>query len=120
MSKQETDKPLTPAQQQAVQSLADGVRPLRVAAQAAGVSLSTLMRWKKQPLFRRTLEETLRERLSDAACGALSVVREIMENADSDNVRLSAAKDILDRAGLKPGGDKKETDNELRVVVEYH
>lgn len=33
---------------------------------------------------------------------ALAALRKLVDTADSDSVRLSAVKDILDRAGYKP------------------
>ena len=43
-----------------------------------------------------------RERINAMVDPALYALRQLVDNADSDSVRLSAIKDILDRAGYKP------------------
>lgn len=42
------------------------------------------------------------ERIAEMVDPALSALRQLVDTADSDSVRLSAIKDILDRAGYKP------------------
>lgn len=46
--------------------------------------------------------DKIREYLEDKAETAASIVFEIAQFGESDNVRLGASKDILDRAGFKP------------------
>ncbi len=41
---------------------------------------------------------------------SLSAIKSLIEQGDSESVRLAAAKDILDRSGLKPV-DRVETTN---------
>jgi phage terminase small subunit len=53
---------------------------------------------KKQ--FIREIEDATREAMQDAVPGALAQIKELSASADSESVRLQAAKDILDRAGL--------------------
>ena len=55
---------------------------------------------KKQ--FIREIEDATRQAMQDAIPGALAQIKELATAADSESVRLQAAKDILDRAGLKP------------------
>ena len=40
--------------------------------------------------------------MRDAIPGALAQIKQLSAAAESESVRLQAAKDILDRAGLKP------------------
>jgi phosphopentomutase len=40
--------------------------------------------------------------IQDCVPGALMVLKNLSEGAESESVRLGAVKDILDRAGLKP------------------
>lgn len=44
----------------------------------------------------------VQEYIEDKAEKAASIVYEIAQSSEHDNVRLSASKDILDRAGFKP------------------
>ncbi len=44
----------------------------------------------------------IREHLLDSSIKAAGVLRELMDNAKSDYVKLEASKDVLDRAGFKP------------------
>jgi phage terminase small subunit len=75
---------------------------IREAAAKAGVSERTAHRRMKDPAFRQSINETWSElvreavgRLGDAATHAANVLRELL-NADSETVRLSAARSILD------------------------
>jgi transposase len=84
-----------------ITSLAAG-DSIREAAAKAGVSERTAHRRMKDPAFRQRVNETwsdlVREavgRLGDAAAHAANVLRELL-NADSETVRLSAARSILD------------------------
>ena len=49
---------------------------------------------------------------------ALSQLRRLVDNADSDSVKLTAIRDILDRAGYKLP-DRVESDNAVTIRVEY-
>jgi hypothetical protein len=42
------------------------------------------------------------DRIAEMVDPALSALRHLVDEADADSVRLSAIKDILDRAGYKP------------------
>jgi hypothetical protein len=42
------------------------------------------------------------ERIAEMVDPALNALRKLVDEADQDSVRLSAIKDILDRAGYKP------------------
>ena len=52
--------------------------------------------------FAREIEEETRRMMQAAVPGALAQVVDLAATAQSEAVRLQAAKDILDRAGLKP------------------
>jgi predicted transcriptional regulator len=54
------------------------------------------------------------ERIQGAAGEAFDVVKNLMDNADSERVRQTSAFDILDRAGFKP----KETTANLNLNVD--
>lgn len=61
----------------------------------------TISRWKKQPKFQEELAAAQRNFLDDLARPAIRAMRELLES-ESDQVKLQAAKDILDRTGYKP------------------
>ncbi len=47
------------------------------------------------------IEQKMQERLRGSGPRALSVIEELMTRADSEQVRLGAAKDMLDRGGYR-------------------
>lgn len=50
----------------------------------------------------QNLNRDLREMFVEEAQEAFKTMKDLMKNSGQDNVRYSAAKDILDRAGFKP------------------
>jgi phage terminase small subunit len=50
----------------------------------------------------QNLNRDLRELFVEEAQQAFETMKDLMKNSGQDNVRYSAAKDILDRAGFKP------------------
>jgi DNA-binding ferritin-like protein len=63
----------------------------------------------------KTTADDIRERLLQASASAFQTLLELLENAETDTVRLRAAQDILDRAGFKPV-DKREVSGVSSVV----
>lgn len=57
--------------------------------------------------------ERARERIQQAAPAAVDVLEELMETATSEPVRLGAAKEILDRAGVRGG-----TEIDAKITLE--
>jgi hypothetical protein len=49
--------------------------------------------------------ERARQRLTQAAPAAVDVLEELLESAESEPVKLKAATEILDRAGVRAGYD---------------
>jgi len=60
--------------------------------------------------FRQEIEERTKKMVQDMVPISLSAIKSLIEQGDSESVRLAAAKDILDRSGLKPV-DRVETTN---------
>ena len=52
--------------------------------------------------FRNEIQEATQKLLADKIPENLQILTELARNATSETVRLSAVRDILDRAGLKP------------------
>ena len=57
--------------------------------------------------FQDEIQKRVHERLRGSGPKALSVVEELMVSADSETVRLGAAKDMLDRGGFKVYQDEE-------------
>ena len=74
------------------------------AAEMAGYSKKGLkqMGHMLKQQFEREIEDRKKKMIQDAVPAALTQISRLSTGAESENVRLSAAKDILDRAGLKP------------------
>ena len=76
-------------------------------ARVAGYSDRSLpsLRAEASRLKRRLasqIAEELRLKIINSAPRALSILRDLALNADSEHVRMKASMDILDRAGFKP------------------
>ena len=111
---------LTAKQLRAVELLLEGKMSLKQIASQVGVSESTLSRWKKDEAFSAFYAQGLRRVLNDAAAEALRTEMQILLHSDSDSSRLSAAKDLLDRAGFKTrDAADKNADNRLQITVCY-
>jgi len=52
--------------------------------------------------FKREIEERIKKMVQDSIPAALNQISQLAQTATSEQVRLNASKDILDRAGLKP------------------
>lgn len=80
--------------------LAGEISQKEIAAQV-GVTEQTIINWKKNEEFINEFNDALRNNINTAAGKAFKRELELLKKADSDSVSLSAAKDILDRAGFK-------------------
>ena len=52
--------------------------------------------------FKSEIEDRIKKMVQDSIPAALSQISALAQTATSEQVRLNASKDILDRAGLKP------------------
>ena len=59
--------------------------------------------YKLKEQFAKEIEERTKKMLQDSVPGALSNLKTLSTEAISEAVKLGAIKDILDRAGYKPG-----------------
>lgn len=75
-------------------------------ADIVGVRRETVSKYQNHPEFDELKMKYEREFLGDLVSPALRTLRKLL-NSENDNVRLNAAKDILDRTGHKPI-DKQE------------
>lgn len=111
---------LNPKQLKAIELLLCGNISLAGIAEEVGVSVSTVSKWKNSEEFANEYSARLKEVMNDAAVKAFKTVTDIMSNSDSDSSRLSAAKDLLDRAGYKAkDNDRSQLDKQLNITVNY-
>ena len=52
--------------------------------------------------FKNEIEDRIKKMVQDSVPAALSQISSLAQTATSEQVRLNASRDILDRAGLKP------------------
>ena len=72
------------------------------AAELAGYGSPKQRGYELKNKFALEIEERTRKMIQDCVPGALSQLKSLAEDAESESVRLGAVKDILDRAGMKP------------------
>lgn len=98
---------IRPIHREAIRRIVSG-QTVSAAARDVGLSRSYLAALKNQdPLFKSELEKAMLNKEADVlkriqltSYEALDVVRELMREGKSENIRLQAAQTILDRAGF--------------------
>ena len=112
-------KPLTEKEEAFVIALVDNKRePLDAFYEAGYTGENESVNKNRSKRIQRHLwlhiEKRIKERVGETATLALNVLEQLMREADSENVRLNAARDILSRAGYD-AVQRQET-----VVKEVH
>lgn len=103
------------------------------AAEAVGVVPGTVSEWFKIPEFMKTYEEMRNRLLQEASYRALQEMIRLSIGAQSESVRVAAAKDLMSRAGMDAitkqeitqktimvGLDDEEEDANQHQVEEEH
>ena len=112
-------KKLTGQQIKCIELMLDGKTQVEIANEI-GVAEVTVSRWKKQDLFREKLKEAVNLKFERMAVIAQLTIQNLATNAQSESVRLNAAKDILDRGGYKPIDEQKITaDGDFCITSDY-
>ena len=112
-------KKLTNQQIKCIELMLDGESQESI-AKKIGVARETISRWKKQDLFRDKLKEAVNLKFERMAVIAQLTIQNLATNAQSESVRLNAAKDILDRGGYKPVDEQKITaDGDFCITIDY-
>ncbi|MCD8068680.1 MAG: hypothetical protein LUE87_07305 [Lachnospiraceae bacterium] len=88
-------------QRKCLELLVSGKFTQKEIAEQIKVSQQTICAWKKNAEFMQEYNGQLKNAIRSMAAKAFRTETELL-NADSEMVRLAAAKDILDRAGFKP------------------
>ena len=113
--------------------VASGAKSKTIAAEL-GVAEATVSNWLRQPWFQANVNQIIQDEFSgditqmlkSAASTAVIVQMELMHNSTSDQVRLKAAQDVLDRYRGKPtnfvhhtnGSLSEDPDAEMRRLEE--
>lgn len=99
---------LTPAKTRTILLWLTGQYTQRKIAQIVGVSENTIRAWLCDPLIQAVVQEiqkrefaVIESNLKAMSYKAIETMDQLLDS-DMDNVRFSAAKDILDRGGHKP------------------
>jgi hypothetical protein len=117
----------TPQREKAALAVAESATIVE-AAGVAGVTRKTIHEWLKAPEFKARVDEYLEEVVSaarsimrrNATAAAKTVVDLSVWGLPGHTTRLAAAKDVLDRVGLKPVQEvKQENSGAVTVRWEY-
>ena len=92
---------LKPKQTKCIEMLTGGRYTQAQIAKELKISEQTICNWKKNNEFTTELNEKTRICIQTLAPKAVHTMERLL-SSESDNVRFSAAKDILDRTGFKP------------------
>lgn len=87
-------------------------------AEIVGVGPGTISEWFLSEEFRSEHQKLLQSKLNSIASRALEVMTELMNNAESENVRFSAAKDLMSRNGMDAVSKSEITQKTIVIGVE--
>lgn len=93
-------------QKKCIEMLVSGDMSQNEIAKALGVNPGTISDWKKKEEFREEYSRAIKIVINSIVPKAVQTISSLL-NADSEQVRLAAAKDVLDRAGYKAQDDIK-------------
>lgn len=82
----------------AIEMTAAGAAPTTILHEL-GISEATLYRWRRNPKFQAAVSERVQAYIRAAAGQAYKNIVELSQSAKSENVRLNASKDLLERGG---------------------
>lgn len=104
------DTMLNAKQRKCIDLLVTGRYTQAQIAKELKITPQTICNWKKDPEFSQELQACLKSCIQTLAPKAVKTLESLL-NSESDNVRFSAARDILDRTGFKPGENISVTSN---------
>ncbi|HIW85842.1 MAG TPA: helix-turn-helix domain-containing protein [Candidatus Eubacterium faecipullorum] len=109
-------------QKQCLELMLSGEFTQKQIAEKIGVTEQTITNWKKKEEFCKEYNSALKRKINLHAAAAFKAEADLLKRADSDAVKLNAAKDILDRAGFKPRDEVsliQSADESLKEMTEY-
>ena len=93
-------------QKKCIELLVSGDMSQNEIAKTIGVIPGTISDWKKKDEFKEEYNRANKIVINSIVPKAVQTISSLL-NADSEQVRLAAAKDVLDRAGYKAQSDVK-------------
>jgi len=93
---------LTEQQYKCIELMIEGNLTQKEIASELRIAEQTICVWKRIEEFRKEKDRLLKESFSDIAPSCKKELYRLATKAESEQVRLGALKDILDRAGYKP------------------
>lgn len=105
---------LTPAQKECIKLMIGGDLKLKDIAAQIGVTQNTISNWRRNDLFVETYERAVRDGLANTAAKALRTMVGLLDSP-IDNVRYSAAKDLLDRCGYR--GEENDGNKFNQIII---
>ena len=97
---------LNKKQKKCIELMVSGDMSQNEIAKTIGVIPGTISDWKKKDEFREEYNRANKIVINSIVPKAVQTIKSLL-NADSEQVRLAAAKDVLDRAGYKAQDDIK-------------
>lgn len=110
-------KKLTTKQIKCIELMVEGWKQGDIAHEI-GIASETISRWKNQDLFIQEYKNAIDTKFKYLAGFAQKTIEDLAKDSKNDNVRLSAAKDILDRGGYKPV-EEIEGNFGLQISIDY-
>lgn len=104
---------LKPKQRKCIEMMISGAMSQAEIARELKVTEQTICNWKKDETFASELEKANRLVIYSLVPKAINKIAALL-NAESEQVQLAAAKDILDRTGFK-AQDKIQLDGTLKT-----
>lgn len=101
----------------AIQLMVTTSMSMKEIAEEIGVHYNTVYNWNRNEDFIEARTKFMQKELGKHAARAMRTMVELLES-EQDNVRYSAAKDILDRAGFK-ATDKLEISETPKITVQW-
>ena len=110
---------LNSKQKKCIEMMALGDRTQKEIAEQLKVTEATICNWKKNEDFQTEYIEFMRQNLKGAVAKAFNTELQLL-NARSEMVRLLAAKDVLDRAGVRTDDNiNANNDTDLHITIDY-
>lgn len=109
-------------QKRCLELMLSGEMTQKQISEKIGVTEQTITNWKKQEEFCKEYNSALKRNINLHAAAAFKTEVDLLKKADSDAVKLNAAKDILDRAGFKPRDEVsliQSADETVKEMTEY-
>lgn len=106
---------LKPKQQKCIELIVTGEMTQAQIARELNITEQTICTWKKDKEFAAELAKANRTAINSLVPKTINKLRALLD-AESEQVQLAAAKDILDRAGYKAPKEPKADESEAEAL----